>query len=89
MVAGPELLGEGPRQLKSSWKGKTPEYFDMYITMTRNAALSVPGVSYIDIRTRFLEAIPSWRSKYRGWVTVDGEHPNDRGTWIEAKLFAD
>jgi hypothetical protein len=44
VIAGPELLGEGPRQLKSSWKAKTPEYFDMYITMTRNAALSVEGV---------------------------------------------
>lgn len=57
--------------------------------MTRTAALSVPGVQYIDIRNRFLEAIPSWWDFRGGWVTVDGEHPNERGTWIEAKLFAD
>jgi hypothetical protein len=25
---------------------------------------------------------------YAGWVTIDGEHPNDRGAQIEAELFA-
>jgi hypothetical protein len=39
------------------------------------------------MRDAFLEAIPWWWKVARGWVTVDGEHPNDRGTEIEAKLF--
>ena len=89
VVAGPELLGEGPIFLRTSWLKKKPEYFDTYINLTRTAALSVPGVQYIDIRTEFQNAIPWWWKFYGGWVTIEGEHPNDRGAWIEAKLFAD
>ncbi len=89
VVAGPELLGEGPIILPPRFRPKNKEYFDTYIQLTRTAALSVPDVEYIDIRAQFLQAIPWWWKFRGGWVTLEGEHPNDRGTWIEAKLFAD
>ena len=53
VFAGPELLGEGPIILPPRFIPKTKEYFDMYINLTKTAALSVPGVEYIDIRAPF------------------------------------
>ena len=85
-VAGPEILGEGPIGLQSHFKNKNG-MLDAYRTLTRNAAQEA-GVPYIDMRAAFLKAIPNWWLFYAGIVTVDGEHPNDKGASIEAKLFA-
>ena len=87
-VAGPELLGEGPIGLQPRFKSKTSEYMEAYVELTRNSAESVRGASYINMRAAFLEAIPIWWKLYGGWVTIEGEHPNERGTGIEAALFA-
>lgn len=67
---------------------KTPQEIDEYLNIIREAATSIPGVKYINIREPFLNAIPWWWKWHGGWVTKEGEHPNDRGTGIEAKLFA-
>ena len=85
-VAGPELLGEGPLGLPGRFANKT-QMLDDYRVLTRAAADEV-GVPYIDMRQAFLDDIPAWWLIYAGWVTIDGEHPNDRGTKIEAELFA-
>jgi len=85
-VAGPELLGEGPLFLPARFANKTA-MLDDYRVLTRDAAAAV-GVPYIDMRAAFLAEIPPWWLIYAGWCTIDGEHPNDRGTQIEAELFA-
>ena len=60
---------------------------DDYRVLTRAASDAV-GVPYIDMRAAFMAEIPDWWLIYAGWVTIDGEHPNARGTQIEAELFA-
>jgi lysophospholipase L1-like esterase len=85
-VAGPELLGEGPLGLPDRFANKT-QMLDDYRLLTRAAADAV-DVPYIDMRAAFMAEIPDWWLIYAGWVTIDGEHPNARGTQIEAELFA-
>ena len=87
-VAGPELLGEGPVGLQPRFQNKTAPYMEAYVNLTRQAAERVPGVAYINMRAAFLQAIPWWWTLYGGWVTIEGEHPNERGAGIEAELFA-
>ena len=87
-VAGPELLGEGPIGLQPRFENKTKEYMEAYVNLTRDAAVRVPRVSYINMRAAFLQAIPWWWELWGGWVTIEGEHPNERGAGIEAELFA-
>ena len=81
-VAGPELLGEGPIGLPDRFANKT-QMLDDYRVLTRAAADAVE-VPYIDMRAAFMAEIPPWWLIYAGWCTIDGEHPNDRGTRIEA-----
>ena len=46
------------------------------------------GVEYVDVRTAFLNEIPSyWFFIPYGIVTVDGEHENSHGTDILVDLF--
>ena len=45
------------------------------------------GISFIDVRKAFTDAIPFHQLYYRGCVTYDGEHLNARGMKIVAKLF--
>ena len=46
-------------------------------------------IPYIDVRQALLDYIPSWQLCYSLCVTFDGEHENERGTIIVAKLFAE
>ena len=46
-------------------------------------------IPYIDVRQAFLDYIPRWQLCYSLCVTFDGEHENERGTIIVAKLFAE
>lgn len=85
-VAGPELLGEGPLGLPPRFHNKTNMLND-YRNLTSGIAQTL-GVPYLDIRGAFLAAIPAWWLWYKDWATQDGEHPNERGTKIEATLFA-
>lgn len=45
-------------------------------------------VYYMDIRQVFLDTIPPYWIFNSKYLTVDGEHPNERGTEIEAEFFA-
>ena len=84
-VAGPELLGEGP--IGSTTYFSKRDMLDAYRNMTRQVAAD-HDVPYIDMRQAFLDAIPKWWVFGAGWITDDGEHPNDQGSAIEASLFA-
>lgn len=46
------------------------------------------NIPYIDVRQAFLDYIPKFQLCYSLCVTFDGEHENERGTIIVAKLFA-
>lgn len=46
-------------------------------------------VYYMDIRQAFIDTIPCCWCPNAFYLTVDGEHFNNRGTQIEANLFAD
>lgn len=86
-LAGPCLLGEpGPLFAMKRYKGKDKP-LDIYREINRKLCEEL-SVSYIDIRDAYQKAIPSWWPLQRWYLTADGEHPNDRGTQIEADLFA-
>ena len=85
-VGGPEILGEGPIKPERFW-GKDPmlnDYRDINVNVTSSL-----NVRYMDIRQAFLDTIPSWWLSGSGYLTVDGEHENERGTEIVASFFAD
>ena len=46
------------------------------------------NISYIDIRSAYLDALPLYRMSYKGCLTVDGEHENSNGMAIIAKSIA-
>lgn len=88
-VGGPGVLGEGGMLFapnEGRFKNKEP-MLEAYGTINKEAALRV-GVPYIDIRQAFLDYIPSYQLCYSRCVTIDGEHENERGTVILARLFA-
>lgn len=60
---------------------------DDYCQMVREIALKY-DVPYLDIRGALKRAVPWWRLWYAGYVTKDGEHTNERGTLILAKIIA-
>jgi hypothetical protein len=60
---------------------------DDYCQIAREVALA-HKVPYMDIRGSLKRAVPWYRLWYAGFVTKDGEHTNERGTWILADLLA-
>ena len=82
-IAGPEILGEGSLFLPRRFWNKIP-MLDDYRTMNK----AVAAAFNIDIRQAFLDAIPSIWLLHAGYVTVDGEHENERGTQIVADKLA-
>ena len=60
---------------------------DDYCTIDRTIAAKY-RVPYLDVRGHLERAIPWWRLWYAGYVTKDGEHTNERGTLILAKIFS-
>jgi hypothetical protein len=88
-LGGPGVLGEGRMFFapnEGRFQDKEP-MLDAYGTINKQAAIRV-GIPYIDIRQAFLDFIPSYQLCYSRCVTIDGEHENDRGTVIVARLFA-
>mmetsp|Transcript_12874 Transcript_12874/g.17554 ORF Transcript_12874/g.17554 Transcript_12874/m.17554 type:complete len:165 (+) Transcript_12874:168-662(+) len=84
-IGGPVILGEGescPHRLK---KLETIEY---YKAVTQNITLS-NGIDYMDLRKAFLSAIPNTWQSCEGLLTSDGEHPNEKGTQLEASILAE
>jgi hypothetical protein len=60
----------------------------IYNKMNENVAADL-GIPFIDVRKVFLKKIPFYQLCYKHCVTYDGEHENDRGTIILAKMFSD
>ena len=96
-LAGPVLMGEGPLyninpiNKLASWHGEylaKRKVYDQYrdVNIGIAAAFTIP---YLDIRQRFLDHIPKKRLGFRNCLTDDGEHENERGTYIVAKSFAE
>lgn len=47
------------------------------------------SVQYINMNHAFRSALPAHYYGYYGCVTTDGEHPNDNGATIIAKMFTE
>lgn len=76
--------GEGESCPQRLAKFDTIEY---YKALTQNITIS-SGLPYMDLRDSFLSNIPNTWQPCEGLVTVDGEHPNEKGTQIEASVLA-
>eukprot|EP01040_Poterioochromonas_malhamensis_P007484 gene7484-8072_t len=85
-IAGPGLLGEGPVVRRSKFRGKE-DLLDKYRLINQRLAGDYK-IPYIDIRKAYQEALPPFWIFSSGFVTTDGEHPNDRGSLIIAQHFA-
>ena len=60
-----------------------------YTEINKQIVASYPSVPYIDMRQAFLNAIPRTYYGYMGCLTIDGEHENENGSIIVAKMFSD
>lgn len=85
-IAGPGLLGEGLIVNKPRFRGKEG-LLDRYRFINLQLANSY-DLPYLDIRKAYQEALPSYWIFSFGYVTTDGEHPNDRGSDIIAEYFS-
>lgn len=61
---------------------------DRYMTINQELCEN-NSVQYIDTRHPFLSALPANYYGYQGCLTIDGEHENDNGAIIIAKLFSE
>jgi hypothetical protein len=82
-------------ETKAAWGQPNSERFNqktpilnLYTDMNREIA-DLTGIPFINVREAFLDAVPWYQLCYRYCVTYDGEHENERGTRIVARLFAD
>ena len=89
VISGPILLGEIGKALKRDRQRilEKEQMLDDYRAINRKVAEN-HNVSYIDLRDNFQRAIPFYRLSHSGCVTSDGEHENENGTKIVARLFA-
>ena len=60
-----------------------------YTEINKQIVANYPSVPYIDMRQAFLNAIPRTYYGYTGCLTIDGEHENENGSIIVAKMFSD
>lgn len=60
---------------------------DDYCLIARSVAAQY-NVPYLDFRGELKKAIPWYRLWYTGYVTKDGEHTNERGTLLLAKMIS-
>ena len=84
-VAGPGLLGEGPLFSLDYFYRKNG-LLNHYREINKNVSQE-NGVLYVDIRKALKDSIPSAWIFSMGFCTVDGEHPNERGSQIIAEQF--
>lgn len=91
-ISGPNLLGEGTYSFlrtiwMTRWADDKSSMLDDYRKINEDIANEL-DVDYIDMRKAFLRAEPTYWVYPAYRLTLDGEHPNDRGTGIIAKQFA-
>jgi hypothetical protein len=93
-VAGPLMYGEGPlfaplRRYDHIYDYAlyTRVYEEM--GLMNRAMCAGMNITYIDVRSTFLRLNPRRRLGFRGCLTDNGQHENDRGATVVAKEFAD
>lgn len=89
-IAGPGIMGEQVFKPLRSYLDKysnKDRMVDEYRWMNQQVAAKF-NLPYVDTRLALLSAVPWWRLYFNGYVTADGEHPNERGAVLTAKLFA-
>lgn len=84
-VAGPGLLGEGPLFSLDYFYRKN-RLLNHYREINKNISQE-NGILYVDIRKALKDSIPSTWIFSMGFCTMDGEHPNERGSQIIAEQF--
>jgi len=84
-VSGPGLLGEGVMFMPEQFWMKQHILND-HRRMNRDLCAGM-SISYLDYRQALLEKLPWWRSFSRGWLTFNGEHPNEEGANILVELL--
>mmetsp|Transcript_25896 Transcript_25896/g.24728 ORF Transcript_25896/g.24728 Transcript_25896/m.24728 type:complete len:328 (+) Transcript_25896:198-1181(+) len=87
-LGGPGLLGEGsirPPQI-TRFKNKVV-MSNAYVDMNKEIS-AFYGIPFMDFRAKLKSMIPWYRFYYNGYVTRDGEHPNERGTGLESTIIA-
>lgn len=85
-ISGPGTLGEGKKYfLPKKWKYKHGMLED-YHKITQNIATQF-GIPYLDMRKSFFNDEGRYFI-YSAFDTIDGEHPNQRGTLLQASIFA-
>lgn len=89
-LAGVGVLGEGKKLFAphSDRFIQKESMLNTYNKFNENIANTM-GVPFIDVRKAFLSKVPFYQLCYKHCVTYDGEHENNRGADIVAKLFAD
>jgi len=86
-VSGPILLGEGRVGLPPSEFSDTNP-LDTYRDINQDVCEEM-NATYIDMRQRFLDHLPSYWIATQCFLTTDGEHPNRRGTRLIADGFTE
>jgi lysophospholipase L1-like esterase len=89
-IAGPTVLGEGFQvgmPGTDRFSNKVPMLSE-YIEYNKQMAAKYDA-SYINVYQAFVDYIPSCQLFYKWCVTIDGEHPNERGAVIIARVFAE
>lgn len=61
---------------------------DRYVTINKELC-SDNAIPYLDVRRRFLSALPANYYGYMGCLTIDGEHENENGAIIIANMFSE
>ena len=59
-----------------------------YTEINKEVASSYSSLPYIDMRQAYLDALPKNYYGYMGCLTIDGEHENENGSIIVAKMFS-
>lgn len=88
-LAGPTIIGEGVffKKVPFTTYHKRIAMLNDYSSINRQIADN-HNITYIDIRSAYLDALPLYRMSYKGCLTVDGEHENSNGMAIIAKSIA-
>lgn len=88
VMTGPGFLGEGWLKLglPARFQGKE-KMLETYLQINKRVARS-HNATFINIRRIFQRSIPWYWIIYKGYFTVDGEHLNEHGVNVAAKIFA-
>lgn len=88
-LAGPIIIGEGVffKKVPFTTYHKRFAMLNDYASINKKIASDL-NITYIDIRSAYLNSLPMYRMSYMGCLTVDGEHENTNGMAIIAKSVA-